>query len=130
MNIKTSLILASFFMALAVALGAFGAHALKDMLTESGRLDSFETAVRYQMIHAIGLFVTSLIAQSMKLRFQKTVALLFTIGIFLFSGSIYLICFTDITAFGMVAPVGGTAFIAAWVLHGMSLFKATPPKNS
>jgi uncharacterized membrane protein YgdD (TMEM256/DUF423 family) len=105
--------------ALAVALGAFGAHALKGMLEASGRADTFETAVKYQFYHAIALVLVGLL---MKGTGQEAVKLLgwsgnaFVIGVIIFSGSLYAICFTGITKFGATAPIGGLALIAGWIL--------------
>jgi len=105
--------------ALAVALGAFGAHALRGMLDASGRADTFETAVKYQFYHAIALVLVGLL---MKGAGQDAVRLLgwsgnaFAVGVIIFSGSLYAICFTGITKFGATAPIGGLALIAGWVL--------------
>ena len=105
--------------ALAVALGAFGAHALKGMLEASGRSDTFETAVKYQFYHAIALVLVGLL---MKGAGQDAVRLLgwsgnaFVVGVIIFSGSLYAICFTGITKFGATAPIGGLSMIAGWIL--------------
>jgi len=109
----------ALFGALAVALGAFGAHALKAMLTASNRTDTFETAVKYQFYHALALVVVGLL---MKVGDQNVQKLLnwsgyaFIGGILIFSGSLYAICFTGITKFGATAPIGGLLMILGWVL--------------
>ena len=105
--------------ALAVALGAFGAHALKAMLESSNRVDTFETAVKYQFYHAIGLVLIGLLFQNCAVnaeRFSHWSGYAFLIGVVIFSGSLYTICFTGIRAFGAVAPIGGTLMIVGWVL--------------
>ncbi|WP_353718583.1 DUF423 domain-containing protein [Dyadobacter sp. 676] len=105
--------------ALAVSLGAFGAHALKGMLEASGRTETFETAVKYQFYHALALVLVGILMQRAG---EDAVKLLgwagnaFAIGVIIFSGSLYAICFTGITKFGATAPIGGLALIAGWVL--------------
>ena len=105
--------------ALAVALGAFGAHALKGMLVASGRFDTFETAVKYQFYHALAMILVGLL---MKGSGADAVRLLgwsgnaFAVGVVIFSGSLYAICFTGITKFGATAPIGGVSMIIGWVL--------------
>ena len=110
-----NLIIAAFFAFTAVLLGAFGAHALKESLTPE-QLLSFETAVRYQMFHAIVLlFVNSFHHFSMKQK--NTISYLFFLGILLFSGSIYCIQLTSITAKSIwfVTPLGGFFLIIGWI---------------
>ena len=105
--------------AVAVALGAFGAHALKAMLETSGRADTFETAVKYQFYHAIGLVLIGILLQNCAVnaeRFYNWSGYAFLVGVVIFSGSLYTICFTGIRAFGAVAPIGGTLMIIGWVL--------------
>ena len=106
-------------MALAVALGAFGAHALK------GRLDAYamgiwEKAVFYQAIHALGLVVTPLLAKAGLANADAAswACGLLLAGILLFSGSLYLLALTGARALGAIAPLGGAAFIAAWLVLG------------
>jgi|TARA_B110000116_G_scaffold90436_1_gene78658 uncharacterized membrane protein YgdD (TMEM256/DUF423 family) len=110
-----NLIITCFFGLSAVVLGAFGAHALKEILT-SDQLLSFETAIRYQMYHVIVLlFVNNFEAFTTK---QKNiVSALFFAGILLFSGSIYLIQLTSVTAKSIwfVTPLGGVFFIMGWI---------------
>ena len=111
--------LGAFIGALAVALGAFGAHAFKPMLQASGRLDTFETAVKYQFYHALVMLVLGLLMQHVQaegLRYLQWAGYAFLVGVVVFSGALYAICFTGITAFGAVAPIGGTALIVGWLL--------------
>ncbi|MCU0325037.1 MAG: DUF423 domain-containing protein [Spirosomaceae bacterium] len=109
--------------ALGVALGAFGAHALKDMLTASSRLDTFETAVKYQFYHALALILVGVLSQSFTAKTMNYSGLSMLVGTIIFSGSLYLICFTGIKAFGAIAPIGGTLMIVGWVLLFWSVFK-------
>jgi uncharacterized membrane protein YgdD (TMEM256/DUF423 family) len=110
-----NLIAACFLGVLAVCFGAFGAHALKEVLT-SDQLLSFETAVRYQMYHVIVLlFVNTFDGFSEK---QKNIiSYIFFFGILFFSGSIYLIQLTSISAKSIwfITPLGGLFFIIGWV---------------
>ncbi len=116
MSARLILQLAAVLGALTVAIGAFGAHGLRPMLEASGRLDTFETAVRYQFYHLLALLAVGVLAVARPdLRGLDTAALLWLAGIVVFSGSLYAICFTGITKFGAVAPLGGLLLIAGWV---------------
>ena len=104
---------------LGVALGAFGAHALKPTLEASGRMETFETAVKYQFYHALALVLIGILLQNAAItsaKWYQWAGYSFLGGVFVFSGSLYTICFTGIKAFGAVAPIGGTLMIAGWVL--------------
>lgn len=118
MNQRTCLTAGAVLAMLGVGLGAFGAHALKATLEASGRTDTFETAVRYQFYHAFGLLLFGILIQ-MKPQIAKLLgyaAWLMIIGVFIFSGSLYLICFTGVTMWGAVAPIGGTLLLISWGL--------------
>jgi uncharacterized membrane protein YgdD (TMEM256/DUF423 family) len=101
---------------LAVALGAFGAHALKASLTAAGRFDTFETAVRYQMYHALALLVVGLLLRQLPdaARPLTWAGWGFLLGSLIFSGSLYLLCFTGARWWGAVAPIGGTLMLLGW----------------
>jgi uncharacterized membrane protein YgdD (TMEM256/DUF423 family) len=104
---------------LAVALGAFGAHALKTALEASGRSDTFETAVRYQFYHALALVLVGTLMRNASVdasRWLGWSGYAFAAGVLIFSGSLYTICFTGITKFGAVAPIGGLLMVAGWIL--------------
>jgi uncharacterized membrane protein YgdD (TMEM256/DUF423 family) len=98
------------FGAIAVALGAFGAHALKGMLEASGRMDTFETAVKYQFYHALAMVLVGLLLQRAG---EDAVKLL----------GWSAICFTGITKFGATAPIGGLLLIIGWILLIMAAGK-------
>jgi uncharacterized membrane protein YgdD (TMEM256/DUF423 family) len=116
MTARLLLQLAGLFGALGVAIGAFGAHALHDTLVRAGRLDTFETAVRYQFYHALALLaVGTLWAARPELRALGTSGALWAGGIVVFSGSLYALCFTGITKLGAVAPIGGLLLLGGWV---------------
>lgn len=110
--------------ALGVALGAFGAHALKDRLTASGRMETFETAVKYQFYHALALVLIGLLAKEIISKNLTYSGYCFLGGTLIFSGSLYLICFTGIKTFGAIAPIGGTLMIAGWLLLFWAVLKS------
>jgi uncharacterized membrane protein YgdD (TMEM256/DUF423 family) len=94
---------------LAVALGAFGAHSLKSMLETHGMLDVWNKAVLYHFIHAIALFVLALYGTT-----NRGAWWLLFAGIFLFSGSLYLMALRNLHWLGAVTPLGGLCFLAGW----------------
>lgn len=98
---------AAVLMATGVALGAFGAHALEATLS-AARLNTFETGVRYQLIHGVGLLAI------VGLGWGHRPAWLLAAGTVIFSGSLYVLVLTDTPWLGAVAPVGGTLMIAGW----------------
>ena len=98
---------------LGVVAGALGAHALRGVL-ETDALATFQTAVRFQMYHAIVLLVIGFLAGRWKPGIINLACTLFTAGVLLFSGSLYALAITGIGAFGVVTPVGGVALIAGW----------------
>ena len=107
---------AALLMAAAVALGAFGAHALKARFTP-GALALWQTAVSYHAWHALGLLgVGMLLARFPNTRGLEATAWLFVAGIALFSGSLYALALDAPRAVGIVTPLGGVAFIAGWLL--------------
>jgi uncharacterized membrane protein YgdD (TMEM256/DUF423 family) len=106
--------LAAIFGALAVALGAFGSHALRARLS-ADLLRTFETGVAYQMYHALALIGVGLLVQRFGSGLLSVAGWLFVVGILLFSGSLYMLAATRIRLFGMVTPFGGIAFILGWL---------------
>lgn len=102
-------------MFLGVALGAFGAHGLKNVLDENSK-SVFETGVRYQLIHGLALFIIAWLTSQSSNRNISTAGYLFLFGILLFSGSLYAICLTGIKKLGIITPLGGLCFLAGWVI--------------
>lgn len=121
MNQRTTLLWACILGATGVMIGAFGAHALKPSLEAAGRLDTFETAVKYQFYHALALLATGLLMQQNAARMLHYAALLFALGVLLFSGSLYVLCLTGIGVLGAVTPLGGVLFIAGWITLGVGI---------
>ncbi|WP_053971098.1 DUF423 domain-containing protein [Mangrovimonas sp. ST2L15] len=120
------LITGALFGILSVALGAFGAHGLKAVLSPD-QLTTFETGVRYQMYHAILLlFVGG--TNILEAKTKKTIFILILVGIIFFSGSIYGLATNEMSAFNfktiaLITPVGGSALIAAWVVMLVGFIK-------
>jgi uncharacterized membrane protein YgdD (TMEM256/DUF423 family) len=107
----------AIFGMIAIILGAFGAHALKKVLSLE-QLSTFETGVRYQMYHAVFLLFIGLL-NDLSQKAKKTIYFLVLFGVILFSGSIYLLATNDLTSFdfkviGFVTPIGGLLLILAW----------------
>jgi len=115
MNGKTILILAGISGALAVGLGAFGAHSLEALLMQNGRLDTFQTAVNYHFYHTlalVGIGILAVIKPDWKgIAFS---AWCMVLGILIFSGSLYFLSLSGITWLGAITPLGGLAFILGW----------------
>lgn len=107
---KTKLNLSCGLAAAGIALGAFGAHGLKAQLAANGSASTWETAVLYHLMHALALFV---LCASPSLK-SKWAFRLWSIGILLFSGSLYALALTQWRVLGPLTPLGGLAFIAGW----------------
>lgn len=123
------LILGTVFAGSGVAAGAFGAHALKGILDAPG-LQVFDTATRYQMYHAFGLCIVSwAIDRYPEQRLEQT-GWLFTIGILLFSGSLYVMSLAGIRWLGAMTPIGGLAFLAGWILLGWRIWRDALPRST
>ena len=102
------------FAFLAVALGAFGAHGLRDHLPDS-LMSVFETGVRYQMYHALALLLVARLADTTPSIPAFVAGWLFVAGVVVFSGSLYLLSITGLRWLGAVTPLGGVAFLAGWL---------------
>lgn len=96
---------------LTVALGAFGAHGLKALLTEYDTVDIWDKAVLYQMFHTLALLVLAL-----RPTVNAGAAIGFLIGICVFSGSLYVLALTNLRWLGAITPLGGLAFLIGWIL--------------
>jgi uncharacterized membrane protein YgdD (TMEM256/DUF423 family) len=118
--------IAAFLLALAVALGAFGAHGLKNHL-DAYLMSVWEKAVFYQFVHALGLLLTGLAARAGVLNASAAnrVGWLLLAGIVLFSGSLYALALSRMVVLGALTPVGGLCFIAAWLWLGVELLRSS-----
>lgn len=115
MNAKQILQLAGISGALAVGLGAFGAHSLEALLIQNGRLDTFQTAVNYHFYHTLALLGIGILAKvKPDWKGISFAAWSMVLGILIFSGSLYILSLTGITWLGAITPLGGLAFILGW----------------
>lgn len=108
--------------ALAVGLGAIGAHALKSQLTPD-RLETFQTAVQYQMIHAIGLILVGIVSLHNRSRWSDASGWAMLVGILLFSGFLYAWLATGQRWFVHLVPVGGVLYIIGWLLLAIGAWR-------
>jgi uncharacterized membrane protein YgdD (TMEM256/DUF423 family) len=121
---KLLLIIGGANAALVVVLGAFGAHALKARLTPE-MMATYQTAIQYHLFHALGLLIIGLLALSFPTSvYLRWAGWLMFAGIMLFSGSLYLLSLSGVRWLGAITPLGGTAFIAAWVLFCLGVLKS------
>ncbi|WMJ74805.1 DUF423 domain-containing protein [Cytophagaceae bacterium ABcell3] len=120
---KIFLIAASISGALAVMIGAFGAHALRATLEAAGRTETFETAVKYQFYHSLALLAAGIICSFYQSRLLDYAGYCFIGGILIFCGSLYILILSGVTKWGAVTPIGGLLFIAGWILMCISFFK-------
>ena len=124
---KTFLRLGSLFAMLAVMLGAFGAHGLQEVILPE-RMITYETGVRYQFYHALAIVMIGTLYYFGKKSFLRYAGWSFIAGILCFSGSLYLLSLSDILEvpaeiLGPITPIGGTFFIAGWVLLFLATFQ-------
>jgi uncharacterized membrane protein YgdD (TMEM256/DUF423 family) len=125
MHSSRMMFLGAVFAGLGVAAGAFGAHMLKPVL-DTTLLGVFETAVRYQMYHALALCLLGAIGDRYPQSRVATVGWLFVIGVGLFSGSLYVLALSGIRWMGAFTPLGGMALIAGWALWAWTVATKRP----
>ena len=112
---KLFIIIGAINALLSVGLGAFGAHALENRV-EPKYLDTWNTAVQYQMFHATGLLVIGILMGNLSATgLLSWAGWLMLVGIIFFSGSLYVLSLTGISVLGAITPIGGVMFLAAWV---------------
>lgn len=120
---KLFIILGSLNAFLAVALGAFGAHTLKSKLSQE-MLTVYETGVQYHLIHALGLILIGIISHWITgSNLINWAGGLLLAGIFIFSGSLYVLSVSGIRALGAITPIGGMAFLIGWILLAVAAWK-------
>ena len=115
------LIIGSLFAAFSVLLGAFGAHGLKNRLSIED-LAIFETAVRYQMYHALGILLMGVASFYLTEKLVSIPAYFLILGIIIFSGSLFLLVFTNLRWFGAITPIGGLCLIIGWLLLAYNIY--------
>ena len=124
MKAKQILQLAGISGALAVGLGAFGAHSLEELLIQNNRLETFQTAVNYHFYHTLALLGIGLLG-TIKPEWKgiNLSAWCMILGILIFSGSLYVLCLNGFTWLGAITPLGGLAFILGWLNIFYSSYK-------
>ena len=130
---KVFLVSASLAGLLAVVLGAFGAHALRPLITEAD-LSMWEKGIQYQIYHALAMFMCYLFLRKETSAYIRNAAICFIFGILFFSGSLYLLATRQLTGIpviiiGPMTPIGGFFFIAGWGLVLAEALKTTPSKS-
>ena len=120
---KNWIILGASLAGVAVILGAFGAHGLKSKVSPAD-LAIFETGVQYHMYHALGLILIGVLGFHYNSDVIQLPAVLLSIGILIFSGSLYILVLTGLRWMGAITPIGGVAFIAGWLLLVLRIAKA------
>ncbi|MDO5057598.1 MAG: DUF423 domain-containing protein [Lautropia sp.] len=113
----------ALFAGVGVAAGAMGNHALRSLIAEPLLL-IYETAVRYQIYHALGLLAVAALAPHLTVRGVRLVSWLFIAGILCFCGSLYILALTGARPLGMLTPVGGTLFMAGWAVLAWHAWRA------
>lgn len=119
---KLFICVAALLGGLAVGLGAFGAHALKKILENNQRLDTYELAVKYQFYHTLVLLLLGLALLHFSHRLLHLAGFAFIGGILLFSGSLYVLSLTNLRWLGAVTPFGGLAFLIGWLFLLLGVF--------
>ena len=120
--LRVLLLLAALFGFTGVGLGAFAAHGLKGQLSAE-YLAVFQTGVHYQMLHALALLALAALWQRLGGRLLTAAGVCFCVGILLFSGSLYALTLSGISALGMITPVGGLMFLAGWFCLGLAAWR-------
>lgn len=120
--LRVLLLLAALFGFTGVGLGAFAAHGLKGQLSAE-YLAVFQTGVHYQMLHALALLALAALWQRLGGRLLTAAGVCFCVGILLFSGSLYALTLSGISALGMITPVGGLMFLAGWLCLGLAAWR-------
>jgi len=129
-NTKSFMVIASFMMAITIAIGAFGAHGLKPYLDEYST-DIYQKAVSYQFYNTLGLFFISFISYLLPFSTKIKKAFYFVlIGTLIFSFSLYILALTKIMWLGAITPIGGSLMIIGWVLCGYTIIKELKVENN
>jgi len=119
---RTWFVLGCLFAGTGVAAGAFGAHALREVLSPES-LEVYHTAARYQLVHALALVFVGLAGSVWPDRRWRFSGALFTVGILVFSGSLYALSFTGIGWLGAITPIGGACFLGGWLVAALTALR-------
>jgi uncharacterized membrane protein YgdD (TMEM256/DUF423 family) len=123
---SSCIVIACLLGLLAVALGAFGAHALSSSIPES-RQATWATAVDYHMFHVLGMLALAAVFRGVQSPWVIRAQISFMIGIGLFSGSLYVLVLFDVPALGAATPIGGLCFMLGWLCAGLAAFTSDDP---
>lgn len=118
---KTFGVLSALFGFLAVSTGAFGAHILEHAV-DPAVLVTWNKGVQYMAMHAIPVYLSGLLVYWSNLKSAKLAGVFFSIGVFLFSGSLFLLVGTGVRSFGWITPFGGVSFLVGWVAFGIAAY--------
>lgn len=129
MNQRSALTAGVLFAGFAVAIGAFGAHALRPLLEAQSRTETFELAVRYQFYHSFAILFSGVLMYHFPSRHINRAVICFAAGIVIFSGSLYTLSLTGIRVLGAITPIGGVLFIAGWLLLFLGINAKRPGKG-
>ena len=108
------LLLGSILMFIGVGMGAFGAHSFAEFLAAAGREGTFETAVRYQIYHALALLAVGILSNQAPASILNWSGWLLFVGTLIFSGSLYILIYSGVRWLGAITPIGGVLFLAGW----------------
>ena len=108
-------ILGALFGMVGVLMGAFGAHALEELLKANGRQSVYDTAVEYQFIHALAILFVSSAIRRWPGGLTRAAGILFVVGTVFFSGSLYILAIFNVPFMGAIAPIGGVALVLGWL---------------
>jgi len=123
MNQRTTLLSAAVLGGLTVGLGAFGAHALKPILLQNGRVEVYELATRYQFYHTLALLAVGILQHWYSNKQLQYASFCMLTGTVLFSGSLYLLSFISFSLLGPITPIGGVFLIMGWVFLLVGIYK-------
>jgi len=126
MNQQNTLLTAAILGCLSVGLGAFGAHALKETLTASGRVETYELAVKYQFYHTLALLAIGLLMGKIPGPPLMISSVLIASGVVLFSGSLYLLALTSLRFVVFLTPLGGVLMLAGWATMAYAILTKKP----
>ncbi|MBA64886.1 MAG: hypothetical protein CMG55_03695 [Candidatus Marinimicrobia bacterium] len=120
---KFLLIIGALFAGFSVLFGAFGAHVLKSRLS-SEDLAIFETAVRYQMYHSLGIMLLGILGFYLPHNLIAFPSYFMIIGVIVFSGTLYLLLYTNIRWIGAITPIGGVFLVIGWLFFAFNIYKS------
>ena len=120
---KIIFLTATFLGLISIIIGAFGSHGLNDYLISIEKMDTFEISVKFQFYHVFFLFILGLSYELFDKRFIHYAFYFCVIGVLLFSGSLYTLCFTNNSLFGIITPFGGVILLVAWSCFLLSIIQ-------